>query len=258
MQRRTIDEIERIRAACAIVHQVQMALEAAVLPGVTTLALDELAEATIRDRGGEPAFKGYHDFPASICASLNAEAVHGFPRAEPLSAGDVLCVDVGVRLDGWYGDGAFTIAVGPVDAAAEGLLAATRNALAAGIAAAQPGNRLSDISYAVGAAADEAGVSVIREYGGHGIGRQLHEEPHIPNYGRPGRGTRLAPGHVFAIEPILSGGRPEVVIDDDGWTTRTRDGSLAAHFEHTVAVTADGPRVLTLPAGQPAVGAAAS
>ena len=256
MQRRTQGEIDRIAAACSIVHRVQMALEAAVTPGVTTLTLDELAEATIRDHGGEPAFKGYHDFPASICASLNDEAVHGFPRPTPLRDGDLLCVDVGVKLDGWFGDGAFTIPVGAVDASIQGLLETTRSALAAGVEAARAGNRLSDISHAVESAAVDRGASVIRAYGGHGIGRQLHEEPHIPNYGRPGRGPRLKPGHVFAIEPILSLGQPEVVVDEDGWTTRTKDGSPAAHFEHTVAVTDQGPSRLTLPTGAPAVGLA--
>lgn len=254
--RRTPAQIDRIRAACAIVHEVQTVLEAVVAPGVATVDLDRLAEAAIRDRGGEPAFKGYHGFPASICASVNAEAVHGFPRPEPLRAGDVLCVDVGVRLGGWYGDGAFTVVVGEASRAVEHLLAVTRAALEAGIAAAQPGRRISDISAAVGTAAAEGGVSVIREYGGHGIGRALHEDPHIPNYGRPGRGCRLEPGYVLAIEPILSLGRPEVRTAEDGWTALTRDGSPVAHFEHTVAVTPNGPSVLTLPVGRPAVGVA--
>ncbi|HJP31108.1 MAG TPA: type I methionyl aminopeptidase [Candidatus Latescibacteria bacterium] len=251
---RSAAEIDSIRAASTIVHSVQIALEAAVAPGVSTQQLDELAEATIRDRGGIPAFKGYHDFPSSICASINAEAVHGFPRDEPLQDGDVVCVDVGVKLDGWFGDGAFTIGVGQISAEARQLLATTRGALDAGIEAAVAGGRLTDISHAVELAATAGGASVIREYGGHGIGRGLHEDPHILNYGPAGRGPRLKVGHVFAIEPILSLGSPEVVVAEDGWTTVTTDGSLAAHFEHTVALTADGPSVLTLPAGQPAVG----
>lgn len=252
---RSAAEIDCIRAACTIVHSVQMALEAAVKPGVSTQQLDELAEATIRDRGGVPAFKGYHGFPASICASINAEAVHGFPRAEPLQEGDVVCVDVGVILDGWYGDGAFTMGVGSIHETTRGLLDTTRAALAAGVEAAVVGGRLTDISHAVEQAAAAGGATVIREYGGHGIGRELHEDPHILNYGPAGRGPRLKAGYVFAIEPILSLGSADVVVAADGWTTVTTDDSLAAHFEHTVALTADGPSILTLPAGQPAVGA---
>ena len=248
-------EIDCIRAASTIVHSVQIALEAAVAPGVSTQRLDELAEATIRDQGGIPAFKGYHDFPANICASVNAEAVHGFPRAEPLRDGDVVCVDVGVKLDGWFGDGAFTIGVGHLTEEVRQLLATTRAALDAGIDAAVAGGRLTDISHAVELAAIAGGASVIREYGGHGIGRDLHEDPHILNYGPAGRGPRLKVGHVLAIEPILSLGSPDVEVAADGWTTITTDGSLAAHFEHTVALTADGPSILTLPVGQPAVGA---
>lgn len=254
--RRTPAEIERIRAACAIVHEVQQALEAAVAPGVTTLALDRLAEAEIRGHGGVPAFKGYHGFPASICASVNDEAVHGFPRSTPLRVGDVLSVDVGVCCRGWYGDGAFTVVVGDAGPEVGRLLAATRAALEAGIAAARPGHRVSDISHAIESAAAVGGLAVIREYGGHGIGRDLHEDPHILNYGRPGRGSRLQVGHVLAIEPILSLGRPEVRTAADGWTALTCDGSPVAHFEHTVAVTPEGPDILTLPASRPAVRAA--
>ncbi len=249
MHRRSPSEIDGIRAACAVVHQVQSAVEAAASPGVSTLSLDELAEATIRDRGGEPAFKGYHGFPASICASVNDEAVHGLPRTEPLEEGDLLCVDVGVRLDGWFGDGAFTIVLGHVDRRVRGLVDTTRAALESGVAAARPGNRLSDISHAIETAAAAGGVSVIREFGGHGIGRHLHEDPHLPNHGPPGRGPHLRAGHVLAIEPIFSLGQPGIVVDEDGWTARTRDGSLAAHFEHTVAVTEDGPSLLTLSPG---------
>ena len=251
---RSTTEIDSIRAACTIVHSVQMALEAAVAPGVSTQHLDDLAESTIRDQGGIPAFKGYHGFPASICASINSEAVHGFPRADPLRDGDVVCVDVGVKLDGWFGDGAFTIGVGDIAEEARVLLATTRAALDAGIQAAVAGGRLTDISHAVETAAVAGGGTVIREYGGHGIGRGLHEDPHILNYGPPNRGPRLKVGHVLAIEPILSLGSAEVEVAADGWTTVTTDDSLAAHFEHTVALTADGPCVLTLPAGQPAVG----
>lgn len=247
-------EIDSIRAACTIVHSVQMALEAAVVPGVSTQQLDELAEATIRDQGGVPAFKGYCDFPASICASINAEAVHGFPRPSPLNDGDVVCVDVGVKLDGWFGDGAFTIGVGNISPEVRQLLSTTRASLDAGIEAFVAGGRLTDISHAVELAALAGGATVIREYGGHGIGRSLHEDPHILNYGPANRGPLLKVGHVFAIEPILSLSSADVEVADDGWTTVTTDGSIATHFEHTVALTSDGPVALTLPVGQPAVG----
>lgn len=245
--RRSPDEIEAIRAACQIVSRVHGALAERIAPGVSTAILDELAEETIRSHGADPAFKGYHGFPASICASVNDEAVHGFPRPDPLQEGDVLCVDVGVRLNGWFGDGAFTLAVGELAADVERLLRATQQALGAGVRAAVADKHLSDISHAVETIANEAGVTVIQEYGGHGIGRELHEEPHIPNHGAPGRGPRLQVGQVIAIEPIFSLGAPEVVVDEDGWTTRTKDGSAAAHFEHTVAITKEGPRMLTEP-----------
>ncbi|MEE2658127.1 MAG: type I methionyl aminopeptidase [Candidatus Latescibacterota bacterium] len=251
--RYTRSEIDRIRLAGAIVHQVQRALEAEIGPGVTTAELDALAESTIRRAGGEPAFKGYHGFPASICTSINAEAVHGFPRPEPLSEGDLLCIDVGIRLEGWYGDGAFTLSVGEPVPPVRNLMEATRTALAAAVAAAQVGNRLSDISHAVESAARDAGVHVLRDYGGHGIGRELHGEPHIPNYGGPGRGPLLEAGQVFALEPIFGLGTGEVAVDKDGWTVLTVDGSPAAHFEHTVALTEQGPEILTLPSSDSTV-----
>ncbi len=241
--------IERIRASCQVVFLVQQALEAAIAPGVTTLELDALAEKTIRACGAMPAFKGYRGFPASICASVNDEAAHGFPGRRRLCAGDLLSVDVGVELGGYYGDGAFTVGVGPIGTAETRLLEATRACLEVGIRRARPGNRLSDISHAVQSCAEEAGFAVVREFGGHGIGRALHEEPHVSNYGPPGRGARLQPGFVLTVEPILSMGGAEVVVDGDGWTTRTRDGAPAAHFEHTIAITAQGPRILTLPRG---------
>lgn len=244
---RTPEEIEKIRASCRIVFLVQQALVAAARPGVSTLELDRLAEETIRDHGASPAFKGYHGFPASICASVNDEAVHGFPRPEALHSGDILSVDVGVELDGFFGDGAFTLGVGRISSDEQHLLETTRAALDDGIEMARAGGRLSDISHAIQARAEVNGMSVVREFGGHGIGRALHEAPHIPNYGSPGRGPKLKPGLVVAIEPILSMGKPDVVVAEDGWTTLTRDGTAVAHFEHTVAITADGPDVLTLP-----------
>lgn len=248
---RTAAEIDRIRASCQIVFAVQRQLEEAIAPGVTTLELDALAESTIRASGAVPAFKGYHGFPASICASLNAEAVHGFPSARPLKAGDILSVDVGVKLDGYFGDGAFTIGVGPLADRPQRLLDATRASLRDGIAQARPGNRLTDISHAIQRRAEGEGFAIVRDFGGHGIGQALHEEPHVPNHGRPGKGVRLKAGMVLAIEPILSMGSAKVDVDEDGWTTRTTDRSPAAHFEHTIALTDDGPEILTLPPQPP-------
>ena len=243
-------ELARIHASCQVVFQVQQALEAAIAPGVTTLELDALAEGTIRACGARSAFKGYHGFPASICASVNEEVVHGFPNRRPLRWGDLLSVDVGVNLGGYFGDGAFTCGVGAVPRAVEHLMETTRACLRAGIEGARVGNRLSDISHAVQSCAEGAGLGVVRQFGGHGIGRALHEDPHLSNYGPPGRGPRLQPGLVLAIEPILSMGDPQVVVAQDGWNTRTQDGSLAAHFEHTVAITEEGPWILTLPEGK--------
>ena len=244
---RNPSEIARIRASCQIVWEVQQALLKTVQPGVSTLELDELAESTIRERGAIPAFKGYRGFPASICASINAEAVHGFPRPAPLAAGDLVSIDVGVELDGYFGDGAFTLGVGAISGTSQSMLDTTRAALREAIAAAQPRGRLSDISHAVQSRAESGGLSVVREYGGHGIGRALHEDPHIPNHGRPGRGIVLKPGYVMAIEPILSMGDPDIEVAENGWTVLTRDRSRVAHFEHTIAITENGPVILTLP-----------
>ena len=245
---RSPDEIQRIRASCEIVFAVQRALEQAVKVNVSTGELDALAERTIRERGARPAFKGYRDFPSSICTSLNSAAVHGFPSPEVnLVEGDIITIDVGVELDGFYGDGAFTVGVGDISADCRRLLETTRGALDDGIAQARAGGRLGDISHAVQSRVESEGMSVIREFGGHGIGRTLHEDPHIPNHGNPGKGPRLKPGFVFAIEPIVSLGGPELVVGDDGWTTTTRDGTPVAHAEHTVALTAEGPEILTLP-----------
>jgi methionyl aminopeptidase len=196
-----------------------------------------------------PAFKGYRGFPASICASVNAAAVHGFPSDRPLREGDLLSVDVGVKLRGYHGDGAFTAGVGTIDPSGSHLLATTRRCLAAAVGQARAGGRLSDLSHAVQSTAEAHGCCVIREFGGHGIGRDLHEDPHIANYGRPGRGPRLRPGYVLAIEPIIGLGAPEIEVAADGWTALTRDRSPVAHFEHTLAITEEGPELLTLPAG---------
>ena len=247
---RTESEIALIRASCRIVAQVQAVLESVAALGTTTRALDRLAEKTIRDCGGTPAFKGYHGFPASICVSPNSEAVHGFPSDTPLVEGDILSVDVGVLLEGYYGDGAFTMGIGEkISPERQRLLDTTRAALFDGIEQARVSNRLTDISHAVESRARSGGLSVVRDFGGHGVGRSLHEDPHVPNHGAPGKGPRLRAGYVLAIEPILSLGGPDLEIAEDGWTTTTTDGSPVAHFEHTVAITDEGPDILTLSHG---------
>ncbi len=243
---RTALEIELIRASCQVVARVREALENAIAPGVTTLELDCLAEKTIRDCGGVPAFKGYRGFPASICASVNEQAVHGFPNSlTRLEEGDILSVDVGVLRSGYYGDSAFTTAVGQISPELQRLLDTTRNALHDGIERARVPGRVSDISHAVQLRAESEGFSVIREYGGHGVGRSLHEDPYIPNYGAPGKGPRLRHGYVLAIEPIVSMRDSDIEVAEDGWTTTTRDRAPVAHFEHTIAITEEGPDILT-------------
>lgn len=219
----------------------------AVAVGVSTAELDQIAEEAIRAEGAVPAFKGYHGFPATICASLNGEVVHGIPSPNRiLNEGDVLSVDVGAIVNGYYGDSAVTFPVGVVSDEASLLLEATRRSLEAGIAKARPGMRLYDISNAVQTVAEAAGFSVVREYVGHGIGRSMHEEPQIPNYGPAGKGPTLEEGMVLAIEPMINAGSPEVRSLDDGWTVVTVDGAYSAHFEHTVAIGPDGPIVLTM------------
>lgn len=235
-------------ASGAVLAACHEALSAAVVPGVTTGELDALAERFIRERGGVPSFKGYHGFPASICASVNDEVVHGIPGARQLKEGDVIAVDMGVTLDGWVSDSARTYAVGPVSPIAERLIAVTRESLDAGIAACQAGGHVGDIGAAVQRVVEAAGFSVVRSLVGHGVGRSMHEAPQVPNYGRAGSGPALVEGMVIAIEPMVNAGDHDVVQLDDGWTIVSRDGSLAAHWEHTVAVTAAGPRILTVPA----------
>jgi methionyl aminopeptidase len=236
--RKSEQEIERMARAGAVVADVLALLGERARPGVTTEELDGIAEDYIRSKGGFPTFKGYRGYPASICTSPNDMVVHGIPRPYALADGDVLSVDVGVTLDGFVADSAYTFPVGEISADAEHLLAA-------GIAECRPGNRLSDISHAIQAATEEQGFSVIRSLVGHGVGRAMHEEPQIPNYGPPGRGPVLAAGMTFAIEPMINAGGPDVVVHDDEWSISTEDGSLSAHFEHTVAITEDGPRILT-------------
>ena len=250
---RSAGEIERMRAANRLVARVLAQLAATVAVGVTTADLDALAERLVREAGAEPAFKGYRGYPATLCASINQEVVHGIPsRTRALRAGDIVSLDMGVRLDGFYGDSAVTVPVGDVPEKTRELLRVTREALEEAIAQVRVGGRLSDIGHAVQACVEAHGFSVVREFVGHGIGERLHEEPQIPNYGQPGRGPKLAEGMVLAIEPMVAMGRPEVKVLSDGWTAVTRDGSLAAHFEHTVAVTAAGPLVLTAANGAPA------
>ncbi len=247
IHRKSAAQIECLRTCGQIVFAVQQKVEALIAPGISTRQLDAVAEAAIVEAGARPAFKGYHGFPASICASVNASIVHGFPTDTPLAAGDIVSIDVGVELDGYFGDGAFTIGVGAISSAASDLINTTRRCLELGIEQMRVDGRLGDISHAIQTHAEAAGYSIVREYGGHGIGRALHESPHINNYGHPGKGPRLKPGHVFCIEPILSMGSPEVEHDDDGWTVQTRDRTLTAHCEHTVALTEYGAEILTLP-----------
>jgi methionyl aminopeptidase len=218
-----------------------------VRPGRTTGELDRLAESFIRDHGGRPAFKGYRGFPASICPSVNEEVVHAIPGGYRLREGDIIGIDVGVEKDGYYGDAARTFAVGEVSDEAKRLMQVAREALLLGIAEAKAGNRVGDISHAVQRHAEAAGFSVVRTLVGHGIGKEMHEEPQVPNFGPPHRGPRLMVGQVLAIEPMVNVGGPDVTMRPDGWTVVTRDGSLSAHFEHTVAVGVHGPEILSDP-----------
>jgi methionyl aminopeptidase len=240
-------EIEAIARAGTILARLLDEMPAHIRPGVTTGELDAFAEAFIRDHdGAEPAFKGLYGFPASICASVNEEVVHGIPKPDrTLHDGDAISVDAGVRLDGWFADAARTFPVGEIDPETERLLEVTREALERGIHQARPGNRVGDIGHAVQSVAEAAGFTVVRELVGHGLGRGPHEEPQIPNYGRPGRGQRLDVGLVIAIEPMVNAGVEGVRTLADRWTVVTLDARRSAHFEHTIAVTADGPRILT-------------
>jgi methionyl aminopeptidase len=246
---RSQSEIDKLRRVNQLVGRILAELRQMVQPGVTTEQIDALAEERVRAAGAEPAFKGYHGYPATICASVNEQVVHGIPSAQPLADGDIVSVDMGARLDGFYGDCAVTVPVGHVSADAASLLRATEEALFHGIDAVKPGARVSDIGAAVQRHVEAHGFSVVREFVGHGIGTSLHEEPQIANYGPGGRGPRLSEGMVLAIEPMVNFGKPAVKVLADGWTAVTRDGSLSAHFEHTVVVTPDGREILTLLAG---------
>jgi methionyl aminopeptidase len=243
---RTGDELERMREAGRLVGEVLAELAAIVAPGVTTADLDALAEKRIARAGAVPAFKGYHGYPATICTSINEEVIHGIPSGRRLlKDGDIISIDVGASLNGYFGDSAVTLPVGQVSEEAATLLRVTEEALYKAIERVRPGNRISDIGHAVQKHVEAYGFSVVREFVGHGIGERMHEEPQVPNYGDPGRGPRLAAGMVLAIEPMVNAGKPAVKVLGDGWTAVTCDSSLSAHFEHTVAVTADGPRILT-------------
>ncbi len=250
---RTAGELDAMAAAGALVAAALRAVREAAAPGVSTLELDAVAEAVIRDGGGVPSFLGYHGFPATICSSVNERVVHGIPSAEELLApGDLVSIDCGAILEGWHGDSACTFGVGELIAVDENLSRATRESMEAGIAAMVPGNRLTDVSHAIeqGTRAAEKrygrAFGIVAGYGGHGIGREMHMDPFLPNEGAPGRGPHLAAGSVLAIEPMLTLGTAKTLVLDDEWTVVTADGSRAAHWEHTVAVTDDGPRILTV------------
>jgi methionyl aminopeptidase len=245
-------QIEQMARAGDVLVSTLALLATKIAPGVSTAELDDAAERHIRSHGATPTFKGYRGFPASICASPNEVVVHGIPGPYTLKPGDVISTDVGVTLDGWVADAARTFAVGEVDERAQNLLTVTERSLHAGVAQCRPGMRIGDVSSAIQRVAEQGGVAVVRSLVGHGVGQSMHEDPQVPNYGTPGKGPRLEEGMVLAVEPMMSAGRPTVRVAGDGWAILTQDGSPAAHFEFTVAVTAGGPRVLTpwhLPAG---------
>lgn len=243
--KKTPEQIEKMAAAGAILVRTLSMIEGKVRAGVTTRELDEAAEKFIRSQGAVPAFKGYRGFPGSICASPNDMVVHGIPGPYKLQRGDILSVDVGVVYDGWVADAARTFPVGSISAIARKLLETTEGSLMAAVPQVRAGNRLGDVSHAIQTHVEAQGLSIVRSLVGHGIGREMHEDPQIPNYGPPGRGPLLEEGMVLAIEPMVTAGRHQVRMADDHWSIYSQDGSLAAHFEFTVAVTADGPRVLT-------------
>ncbi len=243
--RKSPEEIEKMAAAGAIHTRTMKLLAGKIREGVSTKELDETAEKYIRSQGAIPSFKGYHGFTGSICASPNSMVVHGIPGPYRLQRGDIISVDIGVTYDGWVADGAVTFPVGPVTPVAEKLLEVTKASLFDAVEACRVGNRLGDVSNAVQTRVEGEGLSVVRSLVGHGIGRAMHEDPQIPNYGEPGRGPKLEPGMVLAVEPMVNAGRHMVRMGDDGWAIYSQDGSLAAHFEFTIAVTEEGPRILT-------------
>ena len=246
-------EIDRIAAAGAVVAETIAHVGERIEPGLTTLQLDRIAEDFIRAQGGIPTSQGYRGYPRAICISVNEVVVHGIPDDRVVEDGDLVTIDVGVTLDGAIADSAYTFGVGPIDGEAQRLLDVAQDALDAGIAEARLGNRIGDISHAVQVVVEGAGFAVVRSLVGHGVGRHYHEDPHVPNFGEPGRGPRLSEGMTIAIEPMITAGSPDVWLAEDGWTISTDDGSLSAHFEHTVAIQPGGPRILT-----PRVGLAAA
>ena len=246
IQLKSPSEIAKLREANLIVADVLDVLEAAAKAGMSTWELNDIADKRLKQLKGESAFLGYHGYPAVLCTSVNDVVVHGIPRRDVvLKPGDILSIDFGAFKDGWCGDSARTIPIGDVTPAAKALMQTTKESLDRAIAACVPGNRLGDIGWAVQSHAEARGYSIVRQFVGHGIGHKMHEEPHVPNYGEAGKGRRLSPGLVVAIEPMVNAGGPDVLVKDDGWTAVTKDGSLSAHFEHSVAITDDGPVVLS-------------
>jgi methionyl aminopeptidase len=243
--RKTPEEIERMAASGAVLARCLQMLRSKARPGVTTSELDVAAERFIRSQGAEPAFKGYRGFPGSICASPNSMIVHGIPGSYKLQRGDILSIDVGVVLDGWVSDAAVTVAIGPVTPIATRLMQTTRESLFEAVDHVRPGNHLGDVSAAVQRKVEADGFAIVRSLVGHGVGREMHEDPQIPNHGEPGTGPELEEGMVLAIEPMTTAGEDGIRVGSDNWSVFSADGSLACHFEHTVAVTADGPRILT-------------
>ncbi len=244
---KSLQEIEKIRKSNQIVAEILTILESEIKPGINTLYLNDLSERLAREKGATPGFKGYRGFPYALCASPNNVVVHGFPSKKLLVEGDILSLDFGILKEGYYGDSAITVAVGKISEAAGRLSRVTKEALFKGIEKAVPNGRLSDISHAIQLHVETAGFSVVRKFVGHGIGSKLHEEPQIPNFGEPGNGVRLKPGMTLAIEPMVNEKGYDVKILDDGWTTVTKDGCLSAHFEHTIAITENGPVILSKP-----------
>ncbi len=239
-------ELKIMKEACRISAGALQVIGKAIEPGVTTAELDRMAEQYILKEGGTPNFKNYQGYPATACISINNEVIHGIPGSRKILAGDIVSVDLGAKFNGYHGDNAATFACGDVSAEAKRLMDATRESLYEGIGAACAGNRIGDIGNAVQRYVESRGFSVVRQFVGHGIGTQLHEAPEVPNFGNPGRGVRLLPGMTIAIEPMVNVGDPEVKVLSDGWTVITKDGSLSAHFEHTIVVTPDGPQIMTL------------
>jgi methionyl aminopeptidase len=250
--RKSPREIEKMAAAGVLVADTIAHVGTLLVPGVTTGELDDAAGAFIRERGGIPTSEGYNGYPRAICISPNEVVVHGIPGAYEVGEGDVVTIDVGATVDGYIADSAYTFGVGEIDEEAQRLLDTAQDALDAGIAEAKVGKRVGDVSRAIQDVVESAGFAVVRNLVGHGVGRYYHEDPHIPNFGEPGRGPRLSEGMTIAIEPMITVGGPDVVMAADGWTVSTADGSLSAHFEHTVAITGDGPRILTPRVGVPA------